>query len=86
MLVVVEGEKPFLVDVKTQAKEENEKKKKKNRKRKKKTRERKSTKTGKSRYACALFYKGVVCNDEMKIIMVSFVSVWSAFVRKGQNK
>lgn len=37
MLVVVEGEKPFLVDVKTQAKEENEKKKKKNRKRKKKT-------------------------------------------------
>lgn len=86
MLVVVEGEKPFLVDVETQAKEENEKKKKKNRKRKKKTRERKSTKTGKSRYACALFYKGVVCNDEMKIIMVSFVSVWSAFVRKGQNK
>lgn len=87
MLVVVEGEKPFLVDVKTQAKEENEKtKKKKNRKRKKKRRERKSTKTGKSRYACALFYKGEVCNDEMKIIMVSFVSVWSAFVRKGQNK
>ena len=83
---MVEGEKPFLVDVKTQAKEENEKKKKKNRKRKKKRRERKSTKTGKSRYACALFYKGVVCNDEMKIIMVSFVSVWSAFVRKGQNK
>lgn len=37
MLVVVEGEKPFLVDVKTQAKEENEKTtKKKNRKRKKK--------------------------------------------------
>jgi len=47
LLVVVEGEKPFLVDVKTQAKEENEKKKnllllllllllKKNRKRKKK--------------------------------------------------
>jgi len=34
---VVEGEKPFLVDVETQAKEENEKKKKKNRKRKKKT-------------------------------------------------
>ena len=53
---------------------------------KKKRRERKSTKTGKSRYACALFYKGEVCNDEMKIIMVSFVSVWSAFVRKGQNK
>ena len=86
MLGVVDGEKPFLVDVKTQAKEENEKKKKKNRKRKKKRRERKSTKTGKSRYACALFYKGEVCNDEMKIIMVSFVSVWSAFVRKGQNK
>ena len=86
MLVVVEGEEPFLVVVKTQAKEENEKKKKKNRKRKKKRRERKSTKTGKSRYACALFYKGEVCNDEMKIIMVSFVSVWSAFVRKGQNK
>jgi len=37
LLVVVEGEKPFLVDVETQAKEENEKKKKKNRKRKKKT-------------------------------------------------